>query len=1097
MRPQFLSLKNFMPFRSADGQVHEVPFFGLDLFAITGPTGSGKSSLIDAITWCLYGSTARYTTDTKGVISAGESVCEVALDFTIGTHWFRAVRRTGKTTESGLSEKLDGGVWFQDTSGAEQLTKRIETLLGLDFASFTKTVILPQGNYAEFLLSEPSKRRDLLEKILELGVYKRVAERAKELETRAKTRADTIGEILAQPHYAGVTRVLIEQRREELVLVTQQIATTGAREGILRRLFQKAEGVATARSRLADLQAEERARLEERGLAQQKQQAAESQLQSFVQTLTETTGERNALGYDLRRHDVVKRAVAHLREHETALHEVERKSQSLARTQQELDTLARHIAAQEPAVADARRAYDDRTTALKADVAVSGDIACLTERINEAQRWKELRQEQVRFAEQHETTTRQLSHVQQLLTSLRQQEEAMEQKLRDLTQQRDQAREEENEKARLELEAGHLGKDLQEAAREEKRAAQAVEKVQSDLAVAEQTVQWYQVTVARAEQQEQAALRAWEENRRQHEVEHLRTTLHVGDPCPVCQVAVREIPVFSLATQADFAALQQAHATAKAAVTQTQQTLQKAVATAAAFRAQKDASERELTERTQKRQEAQQRFVSCFPGFSSLTVALTALQIQRQEIAMRLKTAEGNTQAAEKEKLTLSRQREKAQQEEAKLAEALRRITNQAETNTAHLTVLSQSLASYLSENDDPEVVLTVRRRTLLQAEQEVKALEQAWRQEKDALDLCHTKKLQAEGHCGVLTSERNAALAQAEREARAARENLDLSLDALLPALSDLEREVGELARKQEKYTILLKREEALRKEQEQAERRALESRADLQARERVLRETQQAVAQAEKNLAAARTELQAAVQGNGLVDLDPDGKGLRERLDDIRGQISAWQERRGRLEVEIADLERRCTEKEQEEEKRRAAETESRLASDLRKLLGAEFTDFLSEGAVKALMHDASVHLQRLTHDRYSFKIEYKRRAIELLIVDHEDYQHARPTHSLSGGETFLASLAIALALSQSFREVATGKAAKTSTECLILDEGFGTLDREGLQLVTETLQELRGEEGRMVGIITHVEEVAAAMPTRIEVRKGSRTSTITVNG
>ena len=71
------------------------------------------------------------------------------------------------------------------------------------------------------------------------------------------------------------------------------------------------------------------------------------------------------------------------------------------------------------------------------------------------------------------------------------------------------------------------------------------------------------------------------------------------------------------------------------------------------------------------------------------------------------------------------------------------------------------------------------------------------------------------------------------------------------------------------------------------------------------------------------------------------------------------------------------------------------------------------------------------------------------------------------------------------------------RPSTECLILDEGFGTLDREGVQMVTETLQELRGEDGRMVGIITHVEEVAAAMPMRIEVRKGGRTSEITVSG
>jgi exonuclease SbcC len=245
------------------------------------------------------------------------------------------------------------------------------------------------------------------------------------------------------------------------------------------------------------------------------------------------------------------------------------------------------------------------------------------------------------------------------------------------------------------------------------------------------------------------------------------------------------------------------------------------------------------------------------------------------------------------------------------------------------------------------------------------------------------------------------------------------------------------------------------------------------------------------------ARTALREAIQESTIPDLNPDGDDVEAQLAAVHERNIALRERRSRLEAEIADFERRCMEKEQEEQKLRESDTESRLAADLRKLLGAEFTDYLSEGAVKALMHDASVHLQKLTHNRYSFKIEYKRRSIELLIVDHEDQQRARPTHSLSGGETFLASLAIALALSQSFRQIATGKAAKTSTECLILDEGFGTLDREGLQLVTETLQELRGEEGRVVGIITHVEEVAAAMPMRIEVRKGSRASTIQVSG
>src|SRR5262245_10815094 len=255
MRPQKLTIRNFMPFRSADGQVHEIDFTNLDLFAITGPMASGKSSLIDAIAWCLYGRTARYGADSKGVISAGENLCEVCFDFTIGDRWFQAVRRTGKTTESGLSE-LEGDEWIQDESGSERLTARIEQLLGLDFDSFSKTVVLPQGRYAEFLSSEPSKRRELLEKILELGVYKRVADRAKEVETSAKARVETLRESLARPQYAGINRTLVEQRHEELKAAMQQLQAAETQEEVLRRLAQKAEAVATARTRVTDLQTE-------------------------------------------------------------------------------------------------------------------------------------------------------------------------------------------------------------------------------------------------------------------------------------------------------------------------------------------------------------------------------------------------------------------------------------------------------------------------------------------------------------------------------------------------------------------------------------------------------------------------------------------------------------------------------------------------------------------------------------------------------------------------------------------------------------------------------------------------------------------------
>lgn len=1096
MRPQKLTLKNFMPFRSTGEQEHHVDFSNLDLFAITGPMASGKSSLIDAIVWCLYGRTARYGADSKGVIAAGESTCEVALDFTIGSRWFRAVRRTGKTTESGLSER-EGEEWIQDVSGSDRLTERIEELLGLDFDSFTKTVVLPQGRYAEFLSSEPSKRRDLLEKILELGVYKRVADRAKDSETRSKARAEEIRRILAQPQYAGVTLAMVGQRRAEYERLAQEIAEAAVQEEALRKLAGQVEAVQNLSARLVELRQEEHTRVEERAQAQLKQTEAKEQLRSLTRTLAEVEAERAALQYDERRHAVVKRAVDYLHERQVSNQEVSTKAQTLAHIQEELADLTRQFAAQTQKVEEARRTYDEQATRLQTDITLGGDIATLTEKLNQAKRWKELQQEQEHLTQQQHILTRQLSETRSLLTTLLAQEKAKEQELRELQQRRDQAREEEQEKRRQEVEAGHLGKELREAAQEETRVGQDIEQARTALVVAEQEVRRQREAVAQAEQQEQRASQAVEEDRRKHEVAHLRATLQVGEPCPVCLTLVRDVPTIVAETQGDSADLQGALERAKTQLTHARQTLQKAEAAAAAAQAKKENLEQELTVRSLKRQEAQTNFVTRFPGFSSLKDALNHLQTQRQALASLLKDLEGKTRAAEKEKQELTQQREQAQRTEAAVNEGLRNIASSLATAVAQSAELNAALSPFISDGKDPEMELTERRQRLLQKEEEVKATETAKRQAEETLTKLNTRRIETEGKRGVVQSEYNAAIAQVERIARAVRENLGLESEAALPELAVVEQELLELTRKQELAAACEQQAETLRKQYAETEHLHAGLRADLQVREDLLRQLREAIQKTESELEQTRAALRDALQQSPVSGLGLDGAGVTAQLATVHERGIALRERRSRLEVEIADLERRCTEKEQEEQKLREADTESRLAADLRRLLGAEFIDYLSEGAIKALMRDASAHLQKLTHGRYSFRLEAKRRSIELQIVDHEDQQRARPTHSLSGGETFLASLAIALALSQSFRTIATGRAAATSTDCLILDEGFGSLDREGLQLVTETLQELRGEEGRMVGIITHVEEVAAAMPMRIEVHKGSRSSTITVTG
>ena len=1092
MRPHKLSLKNFMPFRATGDQAHEVDFSQLELFSITGPMASGKSALIDAMVWCLYGRTARYGADSKGVISAGEQTCEVVLDFSVGERWFRAVRRTGKMTESGLSER-EGEEWIQDTSGSALLTRRIEDILGLDFDSFIKTVILPQGRYAEFLTSEPSKRRELLAKILELGVYGRVRDQARDVARQAETRAATLRETLAQ--YAGLSQERIARQKEELSALRQRIEQRAQHENMLQSVAHHVDQVAGLRGRLAELRSEVQARTQEKELARTKAEETSAQVAALTQELAQIGQEREALGYDATRHEVIKRAAAHLKQWEVAQHDAERKNAEHARVRGEAEALVQHIAAHTRHREQAHARHQSDTAAFEQLVAEAGDVAALTAKRSAAKRWKELHQEYHQLSAQTDSLRQQHTAIQHTLDGVTRQEAGREQTIRALKDELERTREDERQTRQLLAEAELLGRELQAAARAEKRAQAERERLGAGLSTADQTAQRARHALAQAEAQDNTARTALEASQRRHEAVHLRETLRVGDACPVCQTTVREIPAAQTAGD-DLKELQAQLERAHRTTEQKRTTAQDAQAALTALRARLNDAESEREERGRARQEVQDRFVSRFPGHASLSAALSAIQTRQQELGAALTNLEARAGSAEQEKARLSGQRETAQQETARLEEALRGTADRLAVNARESAAQEREIAAFLTTDQDPEQRVADRLNRVRQAEQQLQEADHAVRQADVTLNDLTTQQVQKKGDLRLVASEYEGAVLRAEHEAQAVRECLGLTADALLPKAEEVEAELSVLSHKQAGYAELSQREENLRTRQDQAERQARDSHADLQVRTRVLEEAREKQHQAQSRLEHERATLEAAIAQHSLADAGEDGANIKRQLESVRGQRLALQEQRGRLEAEHAETERRWQEKEQEEDKLRAAETEQRLASDLRKLLGSEFTDFLSRGAIEALMRDASRHLQGLTHGRYTFDIASRGRAINLQIVDHENQRLARPTHSLSGGETFLASLAIALALSQGFRAVATGRAAKTSTECLILDEGFGTLDREGVQMVTETLQELRGEEGRMVGIITHVEEVAAAMPMQIEVRKGNRSSTISVS-
>jgi exonuclease SbcC len=163
--------------------------------------------------------------------------------------------------------------------------------------------------------------------------------------------------------------------------------------------------------------------------------------------------------------------------------------------------------------------------------------------------------------------------------------------------------------------------------------------------------------------------------------------------------------------------------------------------------------------------------------------------------------------------------------------------------------------------------------------------------------------------------------------------------------------------------------------------------------------------------------------------------------------------------------------------------------VARELARLLDARnFERWLVAEALELLVTGASVRLRELSGGQYSFAFEESSR--DFLVVDHFAADERRSVRTLSGGETFQASLALALALADQLADLAADGAARL--ESIFLDEGFGSLDLDTLETVAATIENL-GAGDRTVGVVTHVRDLAERMPVRYVVAKGPKTATV----
>lgn len=1095
MRPVILEIDGFVSFRDRA----TIDFTDADYFALIGPTGAGKSTIVDAITFALYGSVHRWDNPhlVKYALAPTANRATVRLVFDVGPTRYvaaREVRRSGASIlhKSRLERLADPSGTGAPDEVAEVLaadsgvTRAVEVLLGLTFDQFCTCVVLPQGDFAEFLHASRSDRQKILLRLLGAEHYDAIARSANSRAADARQRFDVLtGELAA---YADATEKAEDSaaaRERALTMLEHRVTSE-----LLPELIVASQEFATAQRDRDRLEAERRL------LADVTVPADAAELDQNLTAAMRTRAHTAAVEKEAQDADTSAREQLATAPSRSPLEQARRDHAEHARVTAALPD-AQHIAAEtaaalETAMAETRAAMDalEKARSARDDAGNAAQAA--------AETTERLRQEHARLAamaippglaDLGERARAASEVLQQAALALKEAEMA-DARARDAVESApsraplEKALENLTELAELQGRLPALVTNRDTVAEDHYHAANAVSTAEDQLALAR-------------EMKEAAG--------RTHQAAALREHLVSGGSCPVCEQTVRELPppLYAPAlTEADSAvkfaerALRDARSAEKdvadrlrQAQTEHDRLADRLTALRAALAeapADADATRAALAERDKLEQDARTADLALRSERENrdnaqaqvqaveqaMTDARTHLRTARDPMVQLGAPAVDDTdllaawtqlvewaRAAAGERtahLAQSEQnaarlaaalREAQQQFKTAEQEAARRLVNERQATAdreraaAELTTLQEQLATLT------EVLKTAPGDAEAQeALAELDALQSAARACDEKLRQARAAREQAEGAIRELEGRVTAAAQQL----RATRDPLvglgapDLPADGLLTAWTTLVEWAHGQAR-QRADTL----------PQALAEAAAANERRDKLTRQLSDELTQYDVSVSDGDLTStARPAVAAAVAR---------ARGARERLAERR-------ENAARLERERA-----------------ATETERLVAKTLGDLLSANnFQRWLAGSALDTLLIDASASLMALSGEQFELTHDDG----ELVVVDHADADSQRPVKTLSGGETFQASLALALALSAQMSTLAANGAVQLDS--ILLDEGFGTLDGETLEAVASTLDNLAHGD-RMVGVITHVPALAERVPVRFAVSRDERTSTV----
>jgi exonuclease SbcC len=258
MVPLKLSLKNFLSYGDS---TPPLDFRVFDIACLSGKNGHGKSAIIDAITWALWGKCR--VKSNEEVIKRGEREAYVELEFEVEKNHYRVIRSLNRKG-NGVSSSLFLQVFDANTNsfkplaqGKEEAQSKIKKLLKMDYESFICSSFILQGKADEFTKKPPADRKKILASILDLEKYERLSKRAKELATKLKQEEEVLRKKLAEIDSEISQREALERELEDIKAREDKIAFELEKaEKFFEETIRKSELLKTHVDRYRELQEE-------------------------------------------------------------------------------------------------------------------------------------------------------------------------------------------------------------------------------------------------------------------------------------------------------------------------------------------------------------------------------------------------------------------------------------------------------------------------------------------------------------------------------------------------------------------------------------------------------------------------------------------------------------------------------------------------------------------------------------------------------------------------------------------------------------------------------------------------------------------------